>query len=405
MTDGVHTVAKVGDSARLGSNHRRSTDPPAVPTAPNICRVGHYQRPRHRLVRWRTTRTRSAPVRAQVGGDMTSGTNIPENTDELSRGNGRRGSGQSIPRRSGLVRGLAVPAVLALVFTALVGCSSDSDDATKSSADGTDQATSTQSSVDDTAGDEQADATDERPLRILVSNDDGFDAPGIDAVVRALEEMPNTEVVVSAPATQQSGKGSTTTEGGVEASEGETISGHPAHVVAGTPADSVNWALDGGIDFEPDLVITGINAGQNLGLIADKISGTVGAARAASAHGIAALATSLGGESPETINDPVDIPAFDVAAGYVVEWVKEHRNALIAGDFGGEDPLLENLNVPLCSAGQVRGLARVELSASGENAIAAQNCESLVPQPTDDINAFVNGFATISSVPLVQVAA
>lgn len=337
---------------------------------------------------------------------MTNGTGIPKNSDHPTSDDVLHERGPVRRRRPPALRTLAVPAVLALVLTAVVGCSNDSDDSATASTDATDQA-STAPPVDDqtTIEDEQADEAASRPLRVLVSNDDGFDAPGIDAVVRALAGMSNIEVVVAAPATQQSGKGSTVTEGEVEAREGETISGHPAHVVAGTPADSVNWALDGGIDFQPDLVIAGINAGQNLGVIADRISGTVGAARAASAHGIAALATSLGGESPQTINDPVDIPAFEIAAGYVVEWVKEHRTGLIAGEFSGDQPLLENLNVPLCSAGQVRGLARVEMSTSADNSLSAQDCESRVAQPGDDINAFINGFATISSVPLQQTAA
>lgn len=301
-------------------------------------------------------------------------------------------------RGSAVVRFLAVSSVFALFALGASGCSSDSDDAaddTSPTTVSTDSASSTGAVADE----------DVRPLRILVSNDDGYNAPGIDAVVRALAALPDTEVVVSAPATQQSGKGSTVTEGELKASEGETLSGYPAHMVEGTPADAVNWALDGGIDFQPDLVITGINAGQNLGYIADTISGTVGAARAATAHGIPALASSLGGESPETINDPVDIPAFDVAAGYVVEWVKEHRTELIDGELSGDNALLENLNVPLCSAGSPRGLARVQLSEETKDSLSAQNCTSDVPQPDDDITAFINGFVTLSSVPLEQRAA
>lgn len=315
--------------------------------------------------------------------------------------------GRVTRRRPGAFRALLIASVLAMVATAFTGCSSDSDDSASTDSPTTDEIAASSTSEDEPAfSDEQSTVAETRALRILVSNDDGFDAPGIDAVVRALADMPNTEVVVAAPATQQSGKGSTTTDGDVEASEGETLSGHPAHVVAGTPADSVNnWALDGGTDFVPDLVVSGINAGQNLGLIADRISGTIGAARAGTAHGIPALAVSLGGQSPETINDPVDIPAFEIAASYVVEWVKEHRSALIAGELATPEPLLENLNVPLCSDGQVRGLARVELSEVADNSLDAQNCTSVEPQAEDDITAFVNGFATISSVPLEQRAA
>lgn len=306
------------------------------------------------------------------------------------------------------MRMVVLSSVIALFAAGAASCSDGSSDSA-AKADGASDEYSPAMAAEGDAADIAADGGtsngDVRPLRILVSNDDGYDAPGIDALVRALAAMPDTEVVVSAPATQQSGTASSVTEGELTASEKTTLSGHPVHVVEGTPADSVNWALDGGIDFEPDLVITGINAGQNLGLIADRISGTIGAARAGTAHGIPALATSLGGESVETVNDPVDIPAFEIAAAYVAEWVKEHRDDLISGDHLREHAMLENLNVPLCSEGNPRGLARVELSESGENSISPQDCTSVVPQPEDDINAFINGFVTLSSVPLEQRAA
>ncbi|MCX6524388.1 MAG: 5'/3'-nucleotidase SurE, partial [Actinobacteria bacterium] len=115
-------------------------------------------------------------------------------------------------------------------------------------------------------------------LRILVSNDDGYAAPGIDAVVRALAALPDTEVVVAAPAENQSGSGSKTSEGELQVSEVTTASGYPATSVQGYPADAVNWALDGGMGDLPALVVTGVNAGQNLGSLGNTLSGTIGAA-------------------------------------------------------------------------------------------------------------------------------
>lgn len=290
-----------------------------------------------------------------------------------------------------LTRALAA-ATLSFALLGVNACSSDSN-ATK--ADG--GAKTTSSAAAPSSSDSVA---KKRVLKILLSNDDGYNAPGIDALVRALTALPDVEIVVAAPATQQSGKGSTVTEGELSATEEKTLSGYPAFAVAGTPADSVDWALDGGVDMKPDLVITGINAGQNLGKVADSISGTVGAARAATARGIPALATSLASDNPDNINEVLDVSQFDNAAKYVVDWVNEHREGIFEGKYSGATPLLENLNVPLCTAGTIRGVAQVELAPTGDFAVAAQNCESTVPQPSDDITAFNNGFVTISPVPL-----
>ena len=94
------------------------------------------------------------------------------------------------------------------------------------------------------------------------------------------ERAPATEVTVVAPATNQSGTGGQTTPGPLTVTDATTASGYPAKAVAGFPADTVIWALDqGGVTQKPDLVVSGINFGQNLGP-AVAISGTVGAAEA-----------------------------------------------------------------------------------------------------------------------------
>ena len=229
-------------------------------------------------------------------------------------------------------------------------------------------------------------------LTILVSNDDGYAAPGIDAVVRALSELPDTEVVVVAPKENQSGSGSKTTEGELEIAEVETASGHPATSVAGFPADAVNWALDGGIDVTPDVVITGVNSGQNLGAVGDQLSGTIGAARAGAARDIPALASSTATQA-----EGAD---YDAAAQYVVDWVQEHRQALLDGELTGAELLLQSLNVPVCAAGEIRGEVEVPVSTSTDGAIAPQDCTSTLEDPADDIVAFNNGFVTISDVTL-----
>jgi 5'-nucleotidase len=229
-------------------------------------------------------------------------------------------------------------------------------------------------------------------LTILVSNDDGYGAPGIDAVVRALSELPDTELVVVAPKENQSGSGSKTTEGELEVAEVQTASGFPATSVAGFPADAVNWALDGGIDVTPDVVITGVNSGQNLGAVGDQLSGTIGAARAGAARDIPALASSTATEA-----DDAD---YDAAAQYVVEWVQERRQALLDGQLTGAELVLQSLNVPVCTEGAIRSEVQIPVSTSTEGAIAPQDCTSTLEDPADDIEAFNNGFVTISDVTL-----
>src|SRR6202050_533679 len=134
----------------------------------------------------------------------------------------------------------------------------------------------------------------QRTLSILVTNDDGVGAPGINAVVQGLRALPHTKVTVVAPLTNQSGTGGKTTPGVLVATRATTAAGYPAWAVHGYPADTITWAIaQHGISFRPDLVVSGINFGQNIGPLADD-SGTVGAARAAVSRGIPALAASQG---------------------------------------------------------------------------------------------------------------
>ncbi|HEX7499692.1 MAG TPA: 5'/3'-nucleotidase SurE, partial [Polyangia bacterium] len=127
-------------------------------------------------------------------------------------------------------------------------------------------------------------------MRVLVTNDDGYSAAGIDALAEALWARPDIAVIVVAPSTNESGTGGDTTDGIVNATDALTGSGRPAKAVNGYPADCLKWAVDKqGVSERPDLVISGINLGENVGPSVDT-SGTVGAARAAAARKIPALA-------------------------------------------------------------------------------------------------------------------
>jgi 5'-nucleotidase len=233
-------------------------------------------------------------------------------------------------------------------------------------------------------------AAPERALRILVSNDDGVGAPGIDALVKALAAEPNVTVTVVAPAENQSGSGGKTSPGPLAASDATTASGHAAVAVQGFPADAVEYALTTVLKERPDVVITGTNAGQNLGPFID-LSGTIGAARAGAARGIPALAVSAG------FGDPID---FDAATSLAVQWLRDHRAALVGSP--APTAFVENLNAPTCASGHVRDLASVtvETNASGDDALGAPDCTSTTPAPAGDVSAFHVGFATLSPVPL-----
>lgn len=229
--------------------------------------------------------------------------------------------------------------------------------------------------------------TARQTLRVLVTNDDGVAAEGIDALVEALRSQPGVEVTVVAPAENKSGSGSDTTPGALVVTDTTTTSGYPAKAVDGFPADTIVWAFDqGGVPERPDLVISGINAGQNIGP-AVPISGTVGAAKAAVARGVPALAVSQG------LADPPDFPA---AVAQALSWLQEHRGELLAGTA----PLVVvNLNVPTCPVGAVRGVVESPVASDpmGRNALEV-DCNSSKQQFTDDMDAFINGYAVISEV-------
>jgi 5'-nucleotidase len=225
-------------------------------------------------------------------------------------------------------------------------------------------------------------------LRVLVTNDDGVAAPGIDALVQGLRKLDRVQVTVVAPADNKSGSSDMTSPAPPATSQATTASGYPAIAVNGFPADTVNFALDGGVPTKPHLVASGVNAGANLGPVV-KVSGTVGAGRTAVRRGVPAVAASQG--SSEGV-------APDYAGGVreTVKWVKDHRKALTKKN---PKPPTEvaNINVPTCPTGKLRGLVKVP-SATGGDITQTPNCQSTLKNPPDDVIAFVNGYAALSEV-------
>ena len=153
-------------------------------------------------------------------------------------------------------------------------------------------------------------------MRILLSNDDGIKAAGIEALVRALHK--EHEIIVSAPMKQQSGMSNALTIGTpIEVARDKMLEekyGIEAWAVGGTPADSAKLYIEAFMtkDRPVDLVVSGINHGANLAT--DIIySGTVGAAMEGYFHDIPSFALSLDTASKLTYDEAAEIFARDLA--------------------------------------------------------------------------------------------
>jgi 5'-nucleotidase len=172
-------------------------------------------------------------------------------------------------------------------------------------------------------------------MKILVSNDDGYFAPGITLLAEALRQL--GEVTVFAPERDRSGSSNSLT-----LDRPLTLRRAPNGFfsVNGTPTDCVHIAVTGVLDFTPDIVVSGINLGANMG--DDTIySGTVAAAAEGYLLGIPALAVSLSSKAGEH---------FESAIGVALELVERF----------GRDPLTEpvllNVNVPDVEPARLRGI-------------------------------------------------
>ncbi len=181
-------------------------------------------------------------------------------------------------------------------------------------------------------------------MRILLSNDDGIEAAGR----RALEEAarPFGEVYVVAPSTEQSAKSHSFTM-----HEPLRVNAHGPNrwSVTGTPADAVYLALHGILPQRPDIVISGINRGSNLGT--DVLySGTVAAAREAASNDIPAVAVSL------HVPDGAEHLHWASAQNAVAEILRRYPSRPL--------PIGEvlNVNVPNLPLGEVQGWRVAPLS-------------------------------------------
>ena len=172
-----------------------------------------------------------------------------------------------------------------------------------------------------------------RAMRILLSNDDGYQADGLQALRRALQ--PLAQVITIAPEVNNSAKSNSLS---LHSPLYVQDAGEGVRYVTGTPADCVHIALTGLLDEPPDLVVSGINNGANMG--DDTIySGTVGAAMEGYLFGIPAIAFSQVERGWTHLDD-----AAAVAADMVAYLVRSIEDARAAGQT--PPPWLLNVNIP-----------------------------------------------------------
>lgn len=231
-------------------------------------------------------------------------------------------------------------------------------------------------------------------MKILISNDDGYQAPGIQALYEALKPLADVEVV--APEHNNSAKSNALTLH-------SPLYVHRARngfrYVNGTPADCVHIALTGLLGYRPDLVVSGINNGANMG--DDTIySGTVGAAMEGYLFGIPAIAFS---------QTEKGWAHLDAAADKAAELVRRLLPSLETTQ-DRQDPWLLNVNIPCRPASEIRGfkVARLGRRHAAESVITQVNPRgdtmywigSAGPAKDDvdgtDFHATSQGYATIT---------
>lgn len=177
-------------------------------------------------------------------------------------------------------------------------------------------------------------------MHILISNDDGYEAPGINCLAAKLAH--EAEITVVAPDRDRSGASNSLT---LELPIRARTMANGFIRVDGTPTDCVHLAITGLLDEEPDMVIAGVNAGGNLG---DDVlySGTVAAAMEGRFLGYPAMAVSLVGPG---------LQHYETAAHIAMCLVKKMQQGAFPND------IILNVNVPDLPIDQIKGIQATRL--------------------------------------------
>ena len=235
-----------------------------------------------------------------------------------------------------------------------------------------------------------------RPL-ILISNDDGVAAQGIQVLTSLMQQL--GDVIVVAPDGPRSASStsispiSTITVKLLKEQEGLKI-----YQCSGTPTDCVKLALDGLLDQKPDLVVSGINHGDNAS-VSMQYSGTVGAVLEACMKNVPAIAFSL-----KTREQQCDFRPYEEAVVKIARYVLEN---------GLPDDVLLNINFPevpalkgskVCRLGRGRWMKEMMKVGEGEYRLTGY-FQNLEPESEDtDYWALEHGYASITPIQLDMTA-
>ena len=236
--------------------------------------------------------------------------------------------------------------------------------------------------------------------RVLITNDDGIESPGVHALISALSH--DYDLVVVTPSADMSGTGTGIGRFdpnlGVDLTPIE-IEGVDAYAIDGPPGLAVMGAALGAFGRFPDLVVSGINAGINTGHSVIH-SGTVGAALTARTFGIRGLAVSL------SQSDPWEWGTAAAVAGSAVRWMLEDPNR----------PKVLNVNVPGLPLEEVEGIHWADLDDFGYFRVAHAELPDRRLQfevgpdvsqsdPSTDTYLLGKGLVTVTPLSAVEPAA
>ena len=181
-------------------------------------------------------------------------------------------------------------------------------------------------------------------MHILISNDDGYMAPGINALANEMRRFGRVSIV--APEHNHSGSSNALT---LNKPLTVTNASEDVFVVSGTPSDCVHLALTGLLDDRPDLVVSGINCGANMG-DDTMYSGTVAAAIEGYLFGVPSIAFS------QIDKGWAELESAAKVASAVVERFIERRDAEIEAGKTADEPVLLNVNIPNMPFESLRGI-------------------------------------------------
>ncbi len=229
-------------------------------------------------------------------------------------------------------------------------------------------------------------------MKILVSNDDGYLAPGLIALANAMKQL--ADIVVVAPDSNRSASSNSLT---LDRPLSVYQADNGFYFVNGTPSDCVHVALTGGLAFRPDLIVSGINQGQNMG--DDTLySGTVAAATEGFLFGIPAIAFSQVEKGWAHV---------DSAARVAREFVERRLDSL-------EKPYLLNVNIPNLPYEEIKGIKATRLGKRHESeaVIKAQDPhgreifwigpagKAKDAAEGTDFHAVINGFVSVTPLQI-----